>query len=352
MNKESTSKTSETLLTGAYHALEINRFVLDYKQINLREVLNIEESPCDFYILRQGLPHRLHEKNHELNNQTLREWVEAGISKIFIKAREHKNLIEKQNENLRSNTRSLSIGDPLDKSRRQTSLLATHLKFFYEDTANDELLNLLHQSIRSFANFLMEHMKIHHMTYSDFSRQKHHYIHSQPVLSSLFLIGVLKQARIFSDKDIENLFVTSFLKDVGMSCIPIEKYGQKELNLADKKLLLNHAQNSVSILLNRIPLSAHSLKIIENHHNFSTLTRELEHFTPDPPKRLITGIETTLVSITDIIAAMISERPYRPATSLFQSLDLIRELISNQHPQEFKLLISYFKNYFSKSKAN
>ena len=352
MNKENETKTSSSLLPGAYRALELNSFVLDYKQIFLREVLNVEEPPCDLYILREGLPYRLHEKNIVLNNQTMRDWVEAGITKIFIKAREHKSLIAKQNDNLRTNTRSLSVGEPFEKARRQTALLASHLKFFYEDTSNDELLSLLYQSVRSFAHFLTDHMKIHHMTYSDFARQRHHYIHSQPVLSSLFLIGVLKQARIFSDKDIENLFVTSFFKDVGMTCIPFEKYGQKELDVADKQLLVNHAQNSVSILLNRIPISSNCFKIIENHHTFSTLTRELEHFTPEQPQQLISGIETTLISITDIIAAMISERPYRPATSLFQSLDLIRELISNQHPQEFKLLITYFKNYFTKSKAN
>ncbi|MBI2520124.1 MAG: hypothetical protein HYV97_06895 [Bdellovibrio sp.] len=352
MPKENDGHISGMPLSGAYRALEINSFVLDYKQIYLREVLNIEEPPCDLFILREGLPYRLHEKNLALNNQTVRDWVEAGITKIFVKTIDHKILISKQNENLRSNTRSLSIGDPFEKSRRQTSLLASHLKFFYEDTTNDELLNLLYQSVRSYAHFLMDHMKIHHMTYTDFSRQKHHYIHSQPVLSSLFLIGVLKQARIFNDKDIENFFVTSFFKDVGMSCIPFEKYAQKELNLNDKKLLVNHAQNSASILLNRIPISTNCFKIIENHHIFSTLTRELEHFTPESSQQLIMGIETVLISITDIIAAMISERPYRPATSLFQSLDLIRELISNQHPQEFKLLISYFKNYFSKNKAN
>ncbi len=339
-------------LKGAFRALELNSFVIDCKQIHLRELLNIDETPCDIFIVRDGLLHRLLEKNTELSNQTVRDWAESGVGKLFIKNRDHKGLREKQHENLRANTRSLSIGEPIDKGRRQTALLATHLKYFYEDTTNDDLLNLLYQSVRSFAHFLMAQIKIHGLLYSDFTRQKYHYIHCQPVLSSLFLIGVLKQARIFSEKDIENLFVTSFFKDVGMSSIPFEKYSLKELDVTDKQLLINHAQNSVNILAGRIPLTANCLKIIENHHSFSTLTRELEQFTPDPPQALVTGIETTLTSITDIIAAMISERPYRPATTLFQSLDLVRELISAQHPQEFKLLISYFKSYFSKGKSN
>jgi HD-GYP domain-containing protein (c-di-GMP phosphodiesterase class II) len=50
----------------------------------------------------------------------------------------------------------------------------------------------------------------------------------------------------------------------------------------------------------------------------------------------------------DIIAAIISERPYRKPGKLFDALELTKKMVGNQYPQEFKLIVFFFKTFFSK----
>ena len=130
-----------------------------------------------------------------------------------------------------------------------------------------------------------------------------------------------------------------------MSAIPTDKYDQEELNNEDKQLLANHAHHSVQLLQGRIPLTPAHERIIENHHMFSLLTQDLTN--QQFGNQLVVGFETMIVSVMDIISAMIAERPYRKPQSLFQSLDLVKVLIMDQYPQEFKLIVNYFKNFFT-----
>ena len=65
----------------------------------------------------------------------------------------------------------------------------------------------------------------------------------------------------------------------------------------------------------------------------------------DDPNNIF-GFETMMISVMDTVAAMTTDRPFRKAESLFKSLDLIRLLIGDQYPQEFKLIVFYFKNFF------
>jgi HD-GYP domain-containing protein (c-di-GMP phosphodiesterase class II) len=53
-----------------------------------------------------------------------------------------------------------------------------------------------------------------------------------------------------------------------------------------------------------------------------------------------------MISVMDTVAAMTTDRPFRKAESLFKSLDLIRLLIGDKYPQEFKLIVFYFRNFF------
>jgi len=339
-------------MKGAFRALELNNLTIGHRPLGLRELWYIEQTPCDIFFSREGILTRLAEKNNPLTNQNIREWGDSSISRVFIKMEDYPKIIERQKENLRNHTRSISIGEPVEIGRKQAILLTICLKYFYEDTNNDELLTLLYQSVKSYSTFLINNIGVHHQIYNDYSKLKFHYIYSQPLLSSLFLIGILKHARIYTEKEMETAFITSYFKDVGMSAISVEKYDLRVLSPTDKKMLHEHALNSVSILANRIPLNNSQIKIIEGHHIFSTLTRELENFELNVDDGLnVYGAETLFISITDIIAAMINDRPYRNATSLFQSLDLIKELLIVQFPQEFKLIVSYFKTYFTKGQS-
>ena len=133
-----------------------------------------------------------------------------------------------------------------------------------------------------------------------------------------------------------------------MSAIPAEKYDQDNLTDKEKEVLSAHATNSVQILKGRLPLSPNHLSIIEHHHTFSLLSNKLQLNLKEKQKdgELIAGFETMLVTVMDIISAMITGRPFRKPTKIFEALDLVKILIADQYPQEFRLVVSYFKNFF------
>jgi len=330
---------------SAYTLLEQNALNFQLKPVSLREFLFLNETPCSLYALENGLYKILLKKRSFINSMILKDLINKGHAQVYIPHEDRVDLAIQQQEELRKLTRSLSIGNLLDNGKKQLNLLTSHMSFLYENPTNDQALSLQYQSARNLCHFLYQHPEIHEPLYREFLKQKHHYIFAQPLLASLFLVGILKMARLFSDKEVESLFITSYFKDIGMSAIPTVKYDQEELSTEDKQLLARHSKYSVQILTGRLPLSPQYLKIIENHHSFSLLTRELG-LDSSTDKTLVKGFETMIISTTDIISAMIAERPYRPSTPVFEALELVKVLISDQFPHEFKLVVSYFRNFF------
>jgi HD-GYP domain-containing protein (c-di-GMP phosphodiesterase class II) len=45
---------------------------------------------------------------------------------------------------------------------------------------------------------------------------------------------------------------------------------------------------------------------------------------------------------------MTTERPYRKAMTSFKALELLKKVLSDEYPQEFKTLVFFLKNFFSK----
>lgn len=328
-----------------FEVIEQNALNFKLTPISFREIFFISEAPCDVYAYVDGLLKVVIYKCSEINTFLLKELLQKGLANLFVVDEDRPLLKIAQQENLTTVTRSLSIGNPLEKARLQTNLLTLNLGYLYDDPTDDNVLNLQIQSAKNLATFLFNKPHIHEELYREFVKQGHHYIYAQPFISTLFLIGVLKNSRLYVDKDIELFFLTSYFKDIGMSAIPVEKYNQQELSDDDKKLLASHPELSVNILRGRVPLPPNHLKIIENHHIYSTLTNKVNLYSKDDPNNVF-GFETMMISAMDTIAAMTTDRPFRKAESLFKSLDLIRHLISEQYPQEFKLIVFYFKNFF------
>lgn len=331
----------------AYSLLLQNALNLSLKPISLRGLLFLSYTPCDIYGAEDGIYKVLLRKNSYLNTTIIKNLIEQGHSKIFVKHELRHIFAELLHEELRKATRSLSVGNILDNARKLVNLLSINMSYLYEYPTNDAALSLQYQSVKNLGLFLYSKPDIHEPLYREILKQKHHFIVSQPLVSSLFLIGILKNARLFSEKEVEALFITSYFKDIGMSSIPTEKYEQDNLSNEDKLLLARHAQHSVQILSGRIPLGPNYLRIIENHHSFSLLTRELS-IDDESSHQLAKGFETMIVSVCDIIAAMIAERPYRPAVAIFEALELIKVLIVDDFPHEFRLIVSYFKIFFQK----
>ena len=332
-------------MKNPFDILEQNSLNFRLTPISFREIFFIAESPCDIYAQIDGLLKVVIYKKAEISNSLLKDLLQKKLANLFVLEEDRKLLRIAQQENLTNVTRSLSIGDPLEKARLQTNLLTLNLGYLYEDPTDDYVLNLQVQSAKNLATFLYNKPQIHEALFKEFMKQGHHYIFAQPFLSTLFLLGVMKNSRLYIDKDIELFFLTSYFKDIGMSAIPVEKYNEENLSDDDKKLLASHPQLSVNILKGRVPLPPNHLKIIENHHIYSTLTNQFNLGSKDDPTNLF-GFETMMISVMDTVAAMTTDRPFRRAESLFRALDLIRLLIGEQYPQEFKLIVVYFKNFF------
>ena len=346
-------------MNHAFGAIMQNTLSFKLIPISIRELLYLEDCPCDIYGIREGLFTKILSEKSPLSRDILRELITGGHAKLFVLHKQRGHIIEKVQRKLTQVTRSLSIGDPFENCKSQMNLLTINLEYLYLDTTNDEFLSLQAQSIKNLFHFLVNHIDLHEKLYTDFLKQKHHYIFSQPMLASLLLCGVMKFSKLLTLKEMESLFIASYFKDIGMSAIPTESYDKPELSRSEKKILANHASNSVEILKGRLPLPNHSLNIILNHHAFSLLTKEIESDIEnsklnyqllnknqkDEQGALIIGSETVLVSALDIIAAMITPRPWRGAEKLFNSLDLVRKQISEEFPQEFKYIVSYFKQF-------
>jgi HD-GYP domain-containing protein (c-di-GMP phosphodiesterase class II) len=323
--------------------LEQNNLNLKVHQVHCRELIKLKIAPCQILTMNNGNYLPIIESQDTITktkiNQILTEY--AGV--IFIYSTDKYKLINEQEELLRYNLRYIHNGDPANKCALILENIAIHLNYAYQDPFNYNY-SFLYQNIETFIPFLINNTNVHKNIYQLFLKQKHHFTIAQPIISSLFLSGILKQAEIISEKEIINLFITSLFKDIGISLVPKEIYEKENLDEKEVETFARHPQSSVDILKLKIPLEPNYFTIIKNHHLYSSLNNNQNIQLND---ELIAGVETILVIITDIIAAMISERPYRAPSTIFKSLELIKELFSDQYPQEFRLLVLYFKQFFS-----
>lgn len=333
-------------MVNPFKILEHNRLTYQLAPFSARQLLFLERSPVDIFGMSKGIFDIVVRRDEEVSKDLIRDLIEQNLVQIFIKQDEVSKLIQMQQSNLRKVTRSLSVGSPLKNGKLQMNLMTIHLEFLYQRPTDDEALSLQYQCAKNLASFLLANQDLHVSLYKDYQAQKHHFIYAQPMISSLLLLGVLGMAKSHNPREIEQLFITSYLKDIGMSSIPAEKYNQKELSDHEKKIFNNHPRQSLSILTGRTPLSSTHLKIIENHHIFSRLQDKTSPLIDlNHSGQLLYGTETVMVSVMDIVAAMSTGRPFRPATSLFDALDYIRLLMADDYSQEFRHIVKYFKKF-------
>ena len=244
-------------------------------------------------------------------------------------------------------TRSLSVGDPLENGTKDLKLLSLNMGGLYQNPHNDDLLMLQFQSSQNLSKFLLDNKKFLPFYFQSLTRENFHFTLAQPMLSSLMLLSFLQSIHLFHEKEVENLFLASYLKDIGLSLIPDDKYDVKTLEGRDKDLFANHADFSFDLLEGRIPLSKNYLTIIKHHHFLNDKLKDLvtgEKRTKDHD--MVLGIESTLVAVFDIIVAMTNPRPYRKALSLYQALEIIKKMMADDYPQEFRALVVFLKQFY------
>jgi hypothetical protein len=338
---------------GPMSALTINSYVDHHKLIlKLRPVMVNElylapalQHPA--YIFKDEMMHPVFVSGTTPAKDQIQSLIKNGIKEIFLYEVDAQKIRVNLETALTKITRSLSIGDPIENGTKELKLLSINMNNLYQNPHNDQLLKLQCQSTQNLSRFLIDNKKHQPEFFEQIAAENFHFTIAQPMLSSILLLSYLQSIHLFADKEIENLFLASYLKDIGLSMIPRDKFDQNGLTDKERDLFANHANFSTKILHGRIPLTSNYVTIIKHHHHLNEKLKQLiGKETTQHHDDLILGLETTLVGVFDMLVAMINERPYRRKTSLFKSLELIKKLMADDYPQEYKALIIFINQFF------
>lgn len=325
-----------------------HRLSLKLKSILVGELYLAKKLKHPVYIFKNGFFHPVINEGGMPTKDQINALIKNAHREVYVFPDDIDEIKKNLESALTKVTRSLSVGDPLENGAKDLKLLSLNLSGLYQNPHSDELLMLQFQSTQNLSKFLMENKRLQPHFYQNLIKENFHFTVSQPMLSSMLMLSFLQSIHLFHDKEVENLFLSSYLKDIGISMIPGDKYDLKTLTTRDQELFANHADFSFELLEGRIPLSKNYLTIIKHHHFLNDKMKEL--LVKDRKKKsepeIIFGIESTLVSVFDILVAMTSERPYRKGMSLYQSLELIKKMMADEYPQEFKALVVFLKQFY------
>ncbi|MFN8370872.1 MAG: hypothetical protein U0T83_09650 [Bacteriovoracaceae bacterium] len=335
--------------------LEQSNLSFKLTKLETNEILSLKYAPSDIYAYQNNLFRVVLNRGELITREKMTEFIQKNVWPLFIPTEAYILFKNEQQEELRNVTRSLSIGDAEANAKKQSNLLCQNMSFLYQSPAEDEVLKLQHQSTKNLCNFLLENNNLGKELFKEIQNSaRYHFLIKQPYLSTLMLLGFLKNSNHFSPKEIESLFITSYFKDVGMSLIPKDKHDSRNLSDIDKQSFHNHPEHSAQILNGRIPISTNYLDIMLNHHQFYSMLESKQN-NQDKDQNIddsealkhIAGAETLFVCIFDILAALITPRPYRKAMTLYEALELIRSIMIKDHANEFKHIVLFVRKYFT-----
>lgn len=332
---------------SAYKIFEQNHLSLKLVPVGLRELFLFTHSPFDFYIFVDGLFHIAVQKDESFNLKFFRSLIDQGHWYLFTYEENKLKLSEHIKSELQRSARALSIGNIQSNVHYQTNLLTLNMTRLYENPMNDDMLKLQFQTVRNLSLLMLQNKSMIKDFFEDFQKQKHYFIASQPLLSSMLLLAFLESTKMFNEKEIEMLFITSYFKDIGMSFVPNDNFDKKNLSNNEKNLFRDHSRNSIDILKDRLPLQANYLSIMANHHCLNDYLK-ISLRNPEHKDLFVVGVETILLAAMDVIVAATASRPYRTPLTLFEVLEMLREPLSKQYPAEFKALVYFLRRFFIK----
>jgi HD-GYP domain-containing protein (c-di-GMP phosphodiesterase class II) len=325
-------------MSSDFDALYNHNLLLKLTPVSLRSLITLRVLPCDLYSKENYQFKVIANLGDPFTKDHAKNLFLKGFKYFFIHENEYPKFVEANKVELLKTARALSMGDPKRNVHYKVELLNQGLKLLYTDPTDDELLQQQHRSINNLAQFLLNEKGVIKSLYTKQTISPDRYLYQQPLHASVLLLGLLKYLRTFNNQDVLNLFITSYLKDIGMSLIPKELEGKENLTQRDKLLMGQHAAHSSDILSGRVNLDNHYLNIIENHH----LTTDL-----DSDNEITAGIESVLINVVDIFVAMTSKRPYRDALSPYDALERIKQVMLPKYALEFKYLVHYLKKMLS-----
>ena len=256
-------------------------------------------------------------------------------------------LKEKLQNSMMSITRSLSMGEALPKVKNLTHYLTLNLEALYKNPFDNIALTNQHKSISNLGIFLINNQQIQKDVFQSYRKKPYQYTLAQPMLSSLLMLSFIQSLGVYGEKEIENLFITSYFKDIGMSLIPSEKLNAKSIDTKDLDAINDHVETSTKIISSRLNLPKSYLNILENHHAFNKKIQAIlsgQNYDYKSEVK-ISGIESALLAMTDIFMALITDRPYRSKASIFKALELLKEVIADDYPKEFRQFVLFIKNF-------
>ncbi len=299
------------------------------------------------YIFRSGIFIPVISEGSTPTRDIINTLIRNSFHEVFVHEEDLADIKKNLESALIKITRSLSVGDPIENGTKDLKLLSLNLAGLYRNPHNDELLMLQFQSSQNLSKFLLDNKKLQQQFFESLQGENFHFTVAQPMLSSLMLLSFLQSIHLFHDREVENLFLASYLKDIGISMIPENKYDLKNLSDRDREMFANHAEYSYELLEGRVPLSKNYLTIVKNHHFLNDRVKDLalkKRFARE--SETLMGIESTLVAVFDIIVAMTAERPYRKERTLYQTLEVIKKLMADEYPQEFRALVVFLKQFY------
>lgn len=330
-------------------SVEKNRLSLKLKPVFIGKLTMIDALENRAYSYQEGQFIEILPPHQGITKDFITHYALNLGKNIFVEQSDFDLIDNKLREHLTLQTRSLSIGDISKNAKKQVNLLTMQMSSLYDNPFNDELLTNQFQNSKNLGNLLYNNKKIQKDVYHNLSKQNYHYAYKQPLLSSIMLLSYFQHLGLFTETEIQNIFLASYFKDIGMSFIPMEKFELAHLSEFDKNLFSEHAENSMKLLEGRVPLSQSQLNIIRNHHFLNTKIQAMASgraYIPD--QEFLSGIESVMMSSIDILVAMTHARPYREAKSSFNSLELLKKVLADEYPQEFKSLVFFLKNFLAK----
>lgn len=326
-----------------------HRLNLHLKPVFIGKLIIIDSLEHPAYSFQEGQFIQILESREGITKEFIGNYALNLGHDIFVEESDVDLIDSSLRDQLTKHTRSLSIGDVGKNAKKQVNLLTMQMGSLYDNPFNDELLLNQFQNSKNLGTLLYNNKEIHKDVYHNLRKQKYHYTHKQPLLASIMLLSYFQHLGLFTESEIQSLFLTSYFKDIGMSFIPREKFELAHLSDFDKNLFSEHAENSMKLLEGRVPLSQSQLNIIRNHHFLNTKIQTMASgkvYIPD--QDFISGVESVMMSSIDILVAMTSERPYREATTPLRALELLKKVLADEYSQEFKTLVFFLKNFLSK----
>lgn len=323
---------------------ELTSLPLKLTPFSARELFFLKEAPCDIFCEKGGTFFKLIDSGTPINLNLIKKILDQRIVKLFSFGTDRPKIVSELQGELQRVSRGLSIGDPFSNGKKLLNLLSMNLGQIYTHPTDDETFMLQVQCVKNFSEFMSKDLEVASRLYKEYLTQKYHFIYAQPLVATLLLSTFLQYGRFFSEREKEALILTSYFKDVGMSTIAPDKLTKQSLSPEEKLEILGHSEQSIRLLQGRLPVGPSYFEIIRNHHTYGLLNEEMIE-----DNDLITGIETLLIISLDIVGAMTSHRPYREAVPLFNTLDYVKKLIGDHYPQEFKLMVQFFKKFMVQS---